>query len=90
MTTRSNPTAQAYATAQARGAKVRLRLLWQAVKATRGKADDAELRRQFLDRATRSGLVAALGWHGKEDVDHVIRWGLLDRDPWPAGEFDGI
>jgi hypothetical protein len=69
--------------------KVRLRLLWQAVKAARGKTDDAELRRQFLDRATKSGLVAALGRHGKEDVDHVIRWGLLDRDPWPAGEFDG-
>jgi hypothetical protein len=40
--------------------KVRLRLFWQAVKAARGKADDAELRRQFMARARSSGLVAAV------------------------------
>jgi hypothetical protein len=65
--------------------KVRLRLFWQAVKAARGKADDAELRRQFMARARSSGLVAAvhaLSRHGEEDVMHVLNWGLRGLDPW--------
>jgi hypothetical protein len=60
--------------------KVRLRLFWQAVKAARGKADDAELRRQFMARARSSGLVAAvhaLNRHGEEDVMHGIFNGLI-------------
>jgi hypothetical protein len=68
--------------------KVRLRLLWQAAKAASGKADDAELHRQFLALATKSGLVAALGRSGREDIQHVVSWGLKGRDPWGAGEFD--
>jgi hypothetical protein len=70
--------------------KVRLRLFWQAAKAARSKADDAELRRQFMDRARSSGLVAAvheLSRHGEEDVMHVLNWGLKGWDPWGSGEF---
>jgi hypothetical protein len=72
--------------------KVRLRLFWRAVIVARGKADDAELRRQFMNHARSSGLVAAvhqLGRHGEEDVMHVLDWALKGRDPWGAGEFDG-
>ena len=72
-----------------RSPKERLRLLWQAAKAAGGKADDVELHRQFLALATKSGLVASLGRHGRADVEHVVTWGLKGRDPWGAGEFDG-
>jgi hypothetical protein len=50
------------------------------------------LRRQFMNRARSSGLVAAvhqLGRHGEEDVMHALDWALKGRDPWGAGEFDG-
>lgn len=72
--------------------KLRLRLFWQAVVAARGKADDDELRRQFMDRARKSGLVAAvhtISRHGEDDVRHALDWALRGRDPWCRGEFDG-
>jgi hypothetical protein len=58
--------------------------------AAHGKAADVELRRQFMDRARRSGLVAAVhsaSHHGEEDVLHVLNWALKGRDPWGAREF---
>jgi hypothetical protein len=70
--------------------KVRLRLFWQAVKAARGKADDAELQRQFMAQARKAGLVRAVhgaSHHGEEDVMHVLNWGLKGLDPWGSGEF---
>jgi hypothetical protein len=71
-------------------AKVRLRLFWRAVMAARGKADDVELRRQFMERARSAGLVDAvhaLSRHGEEDVMHVLNWGLKGWDSWGSGEF---
>jgi hypothetical protein len=62
---------------------------WRAVMTARGKADETELRRQFMAAARSSGLVAevhALGRHGEEDVRHVFEWGLSGWDPW-GGEF---
>jgi hypothetical protein len=53
---------------------------------------DAELRRQFMNRARSSGLVVAvhqINRHGEEDVMHVLDWALKDRDPWGARELDG-
>jgi hypothetical protein len=67
--------------------KERLRLLWRVAQAARGKACEAELRRQFLDRARKSGLTAAIGRHGEEDVAHVVNWALRGRDPWGSTEF---
>jgi hypothetical protein len=70
--------------------KVRLRLFWELAKGTRGKAPDAELRRQFLERARTSGLIAAvhsISHHGQEDVEHVLDWALRGKDPWGSGEF---
>jgi hypothetical protein len=72
--------------------KVRLRLLWEAVRAARGKADDATLRKQFLERAKTSGLLAdvhAVTRRGDEDLRHVIDWALKDREPWGSREFGG-
>jgi hypothetical protein len=70
--------------------KVRLRLFWEAARAARGKADAAELRRQFLARAKSSGLIAAVhavSHHGQADVEHVLDWALRGLDPWGSGEF---
>jgi hypothetical protein len=71
-------------------AKVRLRLFWELAKGARGKAPDAELRRQFLERARTSGLIAAVhavSRHGHEDIGHVLDWALRGKDPWGSGEF---
>jgi hypothetical protein len=70
--------------------KLRLRRFWCIAITARGKADDTELRRQFMDRARKSGLVAAVhaaSHHGEEDVLHVLDWALNGRDPWGAGEL---
>jgi hypothetical protein len=70
--------------------KVRLRIFWELVKDTRGKAPDAELRRQFLERARTSGLIAAVhavSHHGQEDVEHILDWALRGLDPWGSGGF---
>jgi hypothetical protein len=67
--------------------KERLRLLWRAAQAARGKADEVELRRQFLGRARNSGLTAAVGRRGEEDVAYVVSWALRGRDPWGSTEF---
>jgi hypothetical protein len=79
-------------TTTAAPAKVRLRLIWRAATSARGKAEDAELRRQFMNRARSSGLVDAvhqISRHGEEDVMHALDWALKGRDPWGSGEFDG-
>jgi hypothetical protein len=70
--------------------KIRLRLFWELAKGARSKAPDAELRRQFLERARTSGLISAahsLSRHGQEDVEHVMDWALRGLDPWGTGEF---
>jgi hypothetical protein len=74
-------------------AKERLRVFWRVVMTARGKADDDELRRQFMAHAKSSGLIAAvqaLNRHGEKDVRHVFEWGLRGWDPWGSRElFDG-
>jgi len=71
-------------------AKVRLRLFWKAAKTARHKADYAELRRQFLECARTSGLIAAvhaISRHGQVDVEHALDWALRGLDPWGSAEF---
>jgi hypothetical protein len=68
--------------------KVRLRLFWELANGARGKAPDAELRRQFLERARTLGLMAAVhavSHYGQEDVEHVLDWALRGLDPWGSG-----
>jgi hypothetical protein len=70
--------------------KLRLRRFWRVAMSARGKAPDAELRRQFMERARSSGLVAAVhavSRRGEEDVLHALNWALAGRDPWDAREF---
>jgi hypothetical protein len=70
-----------------RPAGERLRALWSGVVAARkfGAADIVA--NEFMQLAIASGLRADLGRHADEDLEHVIRWGLLARDPFgrPSG-----
>ena len=66
----------------------RLRLVWHFGRAARGRLPDDELRRLLMSAANRSGLTADLAsfhkrerW-AREDVAHVVRWAMLDRDPF--------
>jgi hypothetical protein len=60
----------------------RLRNLWAAVVASRdlGAADVVE--DEFLRLARDAGLAADLGHPAAEDLRHVIRWGILDQNPF--------
>jgi hypothetical protein len=61
--------------------KQRIETLWSAVYAARDLGPANIVGAAFLDLARKSGLVAALGRHGTEDVRHVIWWALCGRDP---------
>jgi hypothetical protein len=67
--------------------KLRLRKLWLTAMAARDKGDHTDLRRQFIEYARTSGLIADIGRHGEEDVRHVVDWGLRGMNPWGTGEF---
>jgi hypothetical protein len=67
------------------GIPVRKRLyaLWAAAGAAErlGAWGDV-VAEEFLALAVATGLVADLGWHGREDVEHVVRWALLGLNPF--------
>jgi hypothetical protein len=67
--------------------KRRLQDFWALVMAVKDDGDHTDLRQQFMDHAHASGLVAALGRHGEEDVRHILDWGLRGISPWAKGEF---
>jgi hypothetical protein len=60
----------------------RIRVLWAGVVAARKLGAADVVAEEFTKLAVTSGLVADLGRHADEDIAHVIRWGLLDRDPF--------
>ena len=60
----------------------RLRALWAGVAAARKLGPAAVVAEAFLRLARTSGLAADLGCHADEDLRHVIRWGLFNRDPF--------
>jgi len=60
----------------------RIRTLWAGVVAARRLGADDVITEAFTDLAIASGLAADLGHHADEDLEHVIRWGLLNRDPF--------
>jgi hypothetical protein len=59
----------------------RMRELWAGVVAARdlGASDVVEL--EFLQLAHETGLFADLGRHA-DDVRHVIRWAMIDQNPF--------
>ena len=60
----------------------RLRALWAAVVAARDFGASEVVEAKFLQLAHDTGLVADLGLHADKDLRHVIRWALLDQNPF--------
>jgi hypothetical protein len=60
----------------------RIRDLWAGVVAARDRAAADVMEAEFMRLAQETGLVCDLGRHAKEDLGHVIRWGMLNRDPF--------
>lgn len=60
----------------------RLRDLWAAVVAARDFAAGDVVQAEFETLAIETGLAAELGGRARDDVAHVIRWALLDQNPF--------
>jgi hypothetical protein len=60
----------------------RIQILWAGVVVSRDIASADVIRQQFTRIARETDIVRDLGPHGEEDLAHVIRWGLLDRNPF--------
>jgi hypothetical protein len=77
--------------------KTRVQWLWSYAKASRGVAASDVLQAEFMQLAIEVGLISANGywmpndvrtserWHGREDIEHVIRWALHGLDPFEEG-----
>jgi hypothetical protein len=66
--------------------KQRTRAFWAGIVAARDLATPTIIHDQFLELALDTGLFTELGQHpphaAEETVEHLIRWGLLARDPF--------
>jgi hypothetical protein len=60
----------------------RLRTLWAAVVAARDVGASDVLEAEFLQLAEDVGLFADLGRHAAADLRHVIRWAMLNQNPF--------
>jgi hypothetical protein len=60
----------------------RVRSLWAAVVAARDLGAAGVIADAFLRLAHDTGLGRDLGRHADEDLRHVIRWGIVDRNPF--------
>jgi len=60
----------------------RLRSFWAAVVAARDLGASDVVESEFLRLALDAGLAADLGHNAHEDLRHVIRWAMLDRNPF--------
>jgi hypothetical protein len=60
----------------------RLRTLWAAVVAARDLGAFDAIEGQFLQLARDTGLVADLGSRADVDLRHIIRWAVLDQNPF--------
>jgi hypothetical protein len=77
--------------------KERMQALWAYAKHSRGLAASDVLLDVFMQLAINAKLIDANGWwlpgdvrvsirrHGREDIDHVIRWALLGQNPFETG-----
>jgi hypothetical protein len=60
----------------------RIRVFWAGVVAARDFGAADVVSEEFQQLARDTGLTADLEHHGEEDVAHVIRWALLDQNPF--------
>jgi hypothetical protein len=65
--------------------KDRIATFWSVVVESRDLGSTDVVAEVFTELADRCGLTAALGRHGREDVDHVVRWGLAGLNPFAGG-----
>jgi hypothetical protein len=56
--------------------------LWAAVVAARDLAASDVLEATFLRLARDGGLYADLGHRADDDLRHIIRWAMLDQNPF--------
>ncbi|HKD36613.1 MAG TPA: hypothetical protein VKB78_07425 [Pirellulales bacterium] len=67
--------------------KERVEIYWAAIAAANSLAAADILREEFLRLAKDSGLAADLKqhadlYHSDKTLEHVLRWGLLRRNPF--------
>ena len=55
--------------------------MWAGVVAARGLGASDIVEGEFFRLAHETGLFADLGRHADEDLRHVIRWAMLNRNP---------
>jgi len=60
----------------------RLKNLWAAVVAARDLGASDVIEGEFIRLAHDTGLARALGHHAERDLRHVIRWAMLDQNPF--------
>lgn len=60
----------------------RLHALWAAAVAARNLGASDVIEDEFLQLARDTGLVADLGRRGDADLRHIIRWAMLDQNPF--------
>lgn len=61
---------------------LRVRTLWAAVVAARDLGVSDVIEAEFIQLANDTELRRDLGRHADDDLHHVIRWALLDRNPF--------
>jgi hypothetical protein len=61
---------------------LRVYAFWAGLRAARDRAAADVIEQEFLQLARDTGLTDDLGRTGKEDIAHLVRWGLLDRNPF--------
>ena len=61
--------------------KARVEIYWSAIAAATDLAAVDVLRDEFLRLAKDSGLAADL-YHSDQTLEHLLRWGLLRRNPF--------
>ncbi len=66
--------------------KERVRVFWAAIVSARNLGTGDVIHDRFRQLAVDTGLRADLSKHppynANETIEHLIRWGLLDRDPF--------
>jgi hypothetical protein len=60
----------------------RLKAFWAGVAAAADLATTDQVVGDFIELAQQCGLIAELGKHADEDLDHLIGWALKGRNPF--------
>jgi hypothetical protein len=55
---------------------------WAIAVTVRDLAAADVLAAELMRFARESGFMRDLGWHGSDDIQHLIRWAMLDRCPF--------